>query len=128
MSSKIIQTSKAPAAIGPYSQGMVSNGFLFTAGQIALDPKTGEMMTGDVRSQTEQVFANLKAVLEEAGASFKDVVKAHVYLISMKDFPALNEVYAQYLGEAKPARATVAVAELPLGGRVEIDLIARIPA
>ena len=126
MSHRMIQTKKAPAAIGPYSQGIVSQGFLFTAGQIALDPQTGELIDGDVRAQTRQVFQNLQAVLEEAGISFNEVVKANVYLVSMDDFPALNEVYAEYLGRSKPARATVAVAALPKGAKVEMDLIAKL--
>ena len=119
-----IQTDSAPAAIGPYSQAIVANGFLFTAGQIALDPATGQVITGDVVAQSERVMKNLKAVLDAAGASWNDVVKATVYLHDMNDFPRVNEVYARALGTARPARSTVQVAGLPRGVLVEIDLIA----
>lgn len=127
MTRKTIQTDHAPAAIGPYSQAILCDGFLFTAGQIPLDPKTGGMVTGGIKEQAEQVFKNLTAVLERAGASFDDVVKATVFLTTMDDFPALNEVYATYMKDSKPARSTVAVAGLPKGARVEIELIARVP-
>jgi 2-iminobutanoate/2-iminopropanoate deaminase len=119
-----IQTDSAPAAIGPYSQAIVANGFLFTAGQIALDPATGQVITGDVVAQAERVMKNLKAVLDAAGSSWNDVVKATVYLHDMNDFPRVNEVYARALGTARPARSTVQVAGLPRGVLVEIDLIA----
>lgn len=124
MSVQTIQTDSAPAAIGPYSQAIVANGFLFTAGQIALDPATGQVITGDVVAQAERVMKNLKAVLDAAGASWNDVVKATVYLQDMNDFPRVNEVYARALGTARPARSTVQVAGLPRGVLVEIDLIA----
>jgi 2-iminobutanoate/2-iminopropanoate deaminase len=127
MTDRIISTDQAPAAIGPYSQGVVANGFLFTAGQIPLDPATQEMIAGDTKAQADRVFRNLQAVLAAAGCSFEDVVKATVFLTSMTDFPALNEVYSTYLGSRKPARSTVAVAALPKGARVEIELIAKIP-
>ncbi|MFH1263598.1 MAG: RidA family protein [Pseudomonadota bacterium] len=127
MTDRIISTDQAPAAIGPYSQGVVANGFLFTAGQIPIDPATQEMIGGDVKAQTDRVFRNLQAVLAAAGCSFDDVVKATVFLTSMTDFPALNEVYSTYLGKRKPARSTVAVAALPKGARIEIELIAKIP-
>ncbi|HLG19496.1 MAG TPA: RidA family protein [Bdellovibrionota bacterium] len=126
MSSKVVATNQAPAAIGPYSQGIITGGFLYTAGQIPLDPKTGQMITGDMKAQTKRVFENLKAVLSAAGTDFRSVVKATVYLVSMDDFPLLNEVYSEYLGDTKPARSTVAVAALPKGAKVEIDLVARI--
>jgi len=124
VSLQTIQTDSAPAAIGPYSQAIVANGFLFTAGQIALDPATGQVIAGDVVAQSERVMKNLKAVLDAAGASWNDVVKATVYLNDMNDFPRVNEVYARALGTARPARSTVQVAGLPRGVLVEIDLIA----
>jgi 2-iminobutanoate/2-iminopropanoate deaminase len=119
-----IQTEKAPAAIGPYSQGIVAGGFLFTAGQIALDPATGLVVPGDVVPQTERVLANLQGLLEAAGATWSEVVKTTVFLQDMADFPRMNEVYARYLGKEAPARSTVQAAGLPRGARVEIDLIA----
>lgn len=118
-----VHTDDAPAAIGPYSQGVVANGFLYTAGQIALDPKTGQMSTGDVREQTEIVMRNLTAVLAAAGAEWADVVKTTVYLSDMAAFPTVNEVYGRWLGEARPARSTVQVAALPRGGLVEVDAV-----
>lgn len=118
-----VHTDDAPAAIGPYSQGVVANGFLYTAGQIALDPKTGQMSTGDVREQTEIVMRNLTAVLAAAGAGWGDVVKTTVYLSDMAAFPTVNEVYGRWLGEARPARSTVQVAALPRGGLVEVDAV-----
>ena len=123
MSNRTIQTKSAPAAIGPYSQGVVVNGLLFTAGQIALDPATGEIIKGDVTTQTDRVLANLRAILEAAGAGWGDVVKTTVYLQDMSDFPRMNEVYARVLGDARPARSTVAVAGLPRGVLVEIDAV-----
>lgn len=126
MSLSTIQTDKAPAAIGPYSQGIVANGFLFTAGQIALDPTTGQIVGGDVVVQAERVMMNLRAVLDSAGASWSDVVKTTVYLHDMNDFPRVNEVYARALGTARPARSTVQVAGLPRGVLVEIDAIAAV--
>ena len=123
MSLEIVHTAKAPAAIGPYSQGVVANGFLFTAGQIAIDPATGQIVAGDVAAQTERVMANLTAVLAEAGATWNNVVKTTVFLHDMGDFPAVNEVYGRALGQARPARATVQVAALPRGVLVEIDAI-----
>ena len=123
MSVERVHTKKAPAAIGPYSQGIIANGFLFTAGQIALDPQTMQMVEGDVVAQTRRVLQNLKAILDEAGADWSDVVKTTVYLKNLADFPAMNEVYAQALGCATPARSTVQVEELPRGSSVEIDAI-----
>ncbi len=121
---EIVSTSNAPQAIGPYSQATVVGDFVFTAGQIALDPATMELVGGDVVAQTEQVFANLKAVLEAAGAGLGNVVKTTVYLADMADFPAMNEVYAKHFGDHKPARATVQAAGLPMNVSVEIDAIA----
>jgi 2-iminobutanoate/2-iminopropanoate deaminase len=123
VSNRTIQTKSAPAAIGPYSQGVVVNGLLFTAGQIALDPATGEIIKGDVKAQTERVLANLAAILDAAGAGWGDVVKTTVYLQDMSDFPRMNDVYGRVLGEARPARSTVAVAGLPRGVMVEIDAV-----
>lgn len=124
---KTVSTDKAPPAIGPYSQGIVASGFLFTAGQIPLDPTTGQVIKGDVKAQTERVLANLTAVLAAAGASWRHVVKTTVFLHDMNDFPAVNEVYAGILGESRPARSTVQVAGLPKGVLVEIDAIAELP-
>ena len=125
---KTIHTDKAPAAIGPYSQATVANGFLFTAGQIALDPASTQVVEGDVVAQTEQVFQNLGAVLAAAGATWMDVVKSTVFLTDMRDFPRMNEVYARVMGDARPARSTVQVSGLPRGVLVEIDVIAAIPS
>ena len=124
MNVRIVHTESAPAAIGPYSQAVVAGGFLFTAGQIALDPATGQIVQGDVTAQTERVMRNLAAVLENAGASWADVVKTTVYLLDMADFPRVNEVYGRVMGDARPARSTVQVAGLPRGVLVEIDAIA----
>jgi 2-iminobutanoate/2-iminopropanoate deaminase len=122
---KIVATERAPRAIGPYSQAVLAGGFLFSAGQIALDPARGRLVEGDVAQQAERVFDNLAAVLEAAGLSFSDVVKTTVFLVSIADFAKVNEVYARRFGEHRPARSTVAVAELPAGARVEIDVVAR---
>lgn len=124
MSVHIVDTDNAPAAIGPYSQGIVAGNFLFTAGQIALDPATGQIVQGDVTAQTERVLKNLAAVLESAGTSWPDVVKTTVYLQDMADFPRVNEVYGRMIGDARPARSTVQVAGLPRGVLVEIDAVA----
>jgi 2-iminobutanoate/2-iminopropanoate deaminase len=123
---RTIHTDRAPAAIGPYSQAVVSGGFLFTAGQIALDPATGEVVAGDVVAQTERVLANLTAILQQAGAAWNQVVKTTFYLHDMADFPRVNEAYARHLGDARPARSTVQVAGLPRGVLVEIDAIVAI--
>ena len=124
---KSVVTDKAPVAIGPYSQGIVASGFLFTAGQIPIDPATGQVITGDVKAQTERVLTNLSEVLAAAGASWRHVVKTTVFLYDINDFPAVNEVYARLLGDARPARSTVQVAGLPRGVLVEIDAIAELP-
>jgi 2-iminobutanoate/2-iminopropanoate deaminase len=124
---KSVQTDKAPAAIGPYAQGVVANGFLFTAGQIALDPVTMQVVDGDVVAQTEQVCRNLGAVLAAAGVNWTDVVKSTVFLMDMRDFPRMNEVYSRIVGDARPARSTVQVSGLPRGVLVEIDLVAALP-
>lgn len=127
MSLKIVHTDNAPAAIGPYSQGVVVNGLLFTAGQIALDPATGQVVQGDVSAQTEQVMKNLAAVLSTVGASWKDVVKTTVFLHDMGEFPKVNEVYGRVLGDARPARSTVQVSALPRGVLVEIEAVVAVP-
>jgi 2-iminobutanoate/2-iminopropanoate deaminase len=126
VSLRTIHTDRAPAAIGPYSQGIVANGFLFTAGQIALDPATGQIVGGDVVAQAERVFANLAAILAEVGATWNDVVKTTVFLQEMADFPRVNEVYARVMADARPARSTVAVAGLPRGVLVEIEAIVKV--
>jgi 2-iminobutanoate/2-iminopropanoate deaminase len=124
MSREIVQSDKAPKAIGPYAQAIRANGFVYTAGQIAVTPESGEIIDGGIKAQTRQVFENLAAVLQAAGSSMDQVVKATVFLRYMSDFAAMNEVYAEYLGGATPARTTVAVGELPRGALVEIDLVA----
>ncbi len=121
-----LSTKAAPAAIGPYSQATVAGGFLFTAGQIPLDPASGELVTTDIEAQTRRVLANLAAVLKEAGASWGDVVKTTVFLTDMADFPRFNEIYAEILGEARPARSTVQVSALPRGVNVEVELVAKL--
>jgi 2-iminobutanoate/2-iminopropanoate deaminase len=127
VSLKIVHTDKAPAAIGPYSQGVVANGFLYTAGQIAIDPATGQVMQGNVSAQTERVMSNLAAVLATVNATWKDVVKTTIFLQDMSDFPTVNEVYGRALGDARPARSTVQVAGLPRSVLVEIEAIVAIP-
>lgn len=121
---RIINTEKAPAALGPYSQAIEVNGTLYISGQIPFVPETMTLVSDDVKSQTRQSLENLKAILDEAGYSFKDVVKATCFIKDMNDFGAINEVYAEYLGDVKPARACVEVARLPKDVKVEIELIA----
>lgn len=118
-------SAAAPAAIGPYSQAVSVAGFVFTSGQVALDPATGELVAGGFEAEARRVFDNLRSVLAAAGCSFADVVRSTVYLADMADFPVLNRVYAEAFGEHKPARSTVQVAGLPKGARVEVDLVAR---
>lgn len=120
-------TQLAPAAIGPYSQAVSVGGFLYTSGQVGLDPATGNLVPGGFEPQARRVFANLAAVLDSAGCGFQDVVKATVYVTDLGDFGALNGLYAEAMGEHKPARSTVQVAALPKGALVEIDLVARLP-
>ena len=126
MSLQIIQTSDAPAAIGPYSQAVIAGGFLFTAGQIALDPTSAQVVDGGIVEQTERVMTNLAAVLKEAGTDWGSVVKTTVYLNDMADFREMNEVYGRWLGDARPARSTVQAAGLPRGVLVEIDVVAKV--
>jgi 2-iminobutanoate/2-iminopropanoate deaminase len=128
MSRIAIKTENAPAAVGPYSQAIVSNGFVFASGQIPLDPATGAMIEGDITAQTTRVILNLSAVLEAAGTSLANTVKVTVYLHDFADFAAMNAVYAQHFGAVPPARATVGNLDLPRGSLVEIEAIAVIPA
>src|SRR6202162_4115975 len=123
---KIISTPHAPAAIGPYSQAVVSNGFAFLSGQIPLDPSTGQLIEGDIAAQTQRVLENLKAVLEACGSSLDKVVKTTVYLKDMGEFARMNDVYARYFPQNPPARATLEAARLPRDVRVEIDCIATV--
>jgi 2-iminobutanoate/2-iminopropanoate deaminase len=123
-SKRVLAPEDAPKAIGPYSQGTVANGFIYTAGQIAIDPKTGKMIEGDTSEQTEQVLKNLEAVLRAGGAGFDDVVKTTVFLADMNDFAKMNEVYGRYFKAPYPARSTVQVARLPLDAKVEIEAVA----
>jgi 2-iminobutanoate/2-iminopropanoate deaminase len=121
---RFVATASAPKAIGPYSQGIVANGFLYTAGQIALDPATMQVESEGITEQTEQVMRNLAAILAAAGSDFAKVVKTTVFLTDMADFQAMNEVYARAFGDHRPARSTVAVSGLPKGVRVEIEVVA----
>ena len=123
---RVIATSDAPAAIGPYSQAKVTGNFLFTAGQIPLDPATMSLVTGDISAQTERVMQNLAAVLREGGSSFDQVLKTTCFLADLNDFPAFNDVYGRYFPNDPPARSTVQVARLPLGSLVEVDCVALI--
>jgi 2-iminobutanoate/2-iminopropanoate deaminase len=124
MPNEVVSSEKAPKAIGPYSQAIVAGDLVFTSGQIPLDPKTQQIVEGDVRAQAERVMENLAAVLSAAGASFATAVKATIFLADLNDFAAVNEVYGKRFPSAPPARSTVQVAALPRGVRVEIDLIA----
>ena len=121
---KIFSTSKAPAAIGPYSQAVELNHTLYVSGQIPINPETGKLVEGDITVQTEQVFKNIEAILNEAGYSFSDVVKCTCLLSNMANFKAMNEVYARYYPERQPARAAYGVKELPMGALIEIETIA----
>jgi len=121
---KIIRTNKAPAAMGPYSQAVEINGTLYVSGQVAVDPDTGKIIEGDITAQTHQVLRNIKAILQEAGYTFTDVVKSTCYLDNIADFKAMNEVYSQYYIENHPARAAFAVKDLPLGALIEIETVA----
>ena len=124
MKKEVVSTANAPKAIGPYEQAIKVGEFVYISGQIPLDPKTGNLVEGDIKVQARRVMENLKAILEAAGSSVERVIKATVFLKSIGDFAAMNEIYAEYFGTAKPARSTVAVADLPRGALVEIDLIA----
>ena len=124
MALKHVSTSGAPAAIGPYSQAVIAGGFLFTAGQIALDPASGQIVEGGIEEQTDRVLRNLTAVLEEGGTDWARVVKTTVYLQDLSHFPVVNEIYGRMIGEARPARSTVQVSALPRAALVEIDAVA----
>ena len=126
MSMKPITTLEAPAAIGPYSQAIVSGDHVFLSGQVPIDPKTGELVTGDITVQTERVLDNLGAVLEAAGSDFSHVVKTTIFLTDLGDFQAVNATYAKRFTAAPPARATIQVSALPKGAKVEIEAIARL--
>ncbi|MDX8382808.1 MAG: Rid family detoxifying hydrolase [Ghiorsea sp.] len=121
-----IHTNQAPKAVGAYSQAILNQGMLYTSGQIGLDPASGAMVADDVASQAKQVVANLSAVIQEAGGNLCDIIKITIFLEDMNDFPVVNQIYADWLGEHRPARSTVAVAALPLAAKVEMDCIAHI--
>ena len=121
-----ISTTGAPAAIGPYSQGIIADGFLFSAGQAALDPLTANLVDGGIEPETERVMANLTAVLDAAGASWGDVVKTTIFLVDIADFAVVNGIYGRFVTDPPPARSTVGVASLPKGARVEIEVVARV--
>ena len=126
MTLDVVATAGAPKAIGPYSQAITAGGFVFTAGQVALDPATGELMVGGIAEQTTRALENLRAVLSAAGSSLIQVVKTTVFLVDMADFAQMNEVYGRFFGSHRPARSTVAVAALPRGALVEIEVIAAV--
>ena len=126
MTRRAVSTTGAPAAIGPYSQAIVIDGLLFTAGQAALDPATGSLVDGGIEAETERVMANLTAVLDAGGCTWADVVKTTIFLIEMADFAAVNAIYGRFVSDPPPARSTVAVAALPKGARVEIEAMARV--
>ena len=121
---KVISSENAPSAIGPYSPGIFHNGMLFLSGQLGIDPQSGTLIADDTALQAEQVLKNMKVLLNEAGFDFNNVVKTTIFLQSMEDFKIVNEIYAQYFSEHKPARSTVQVAKLPLGAKVEIECVA----
>jgi 2-iminobutanoate/2-iminopropanoate deaminase len=121
---EIIETEDAPGPIGPYSQAIRANGFIFVSGQIPIDPKTGSMVTGGLKPQTHQVIGNISAILNAAGSNLDQVVKATVFLVSLEDFPAFNRIYEEYFGGIKPARATIQVARLPKDALLEIEVVA----
>ncbi len=124
MSREVVAATRAPAAVGPYSQAIKANGFVFTAGQLGLDPATGKLVEGDVTDQARQALKNLQAILEAAGSSLEQVVKVTVFLKDINDFKRVNEVYAEFFQASPPARSAVQVAALPLGGLVEIEAVA----
>ena len=121
---RVVRTDQAPSAIGPYSQAVIANGWIFAAGQVALDPRTGQLVPGDVRIQTKRVMENIKAVLAAAGSSMDKVVKTTVFLRDLNDFGPMNEIYGEYFQENPPARSTVQVAKLPRDAVVEIEVVA----
>ena len=127
MATQTIATPGAPRAIGPYSQGIKANGFVFTAGQVGFDPESGELVDGGIAEQTHRVLQNLRAILRAGGTDVDQVVKTTVFLVDLADFALMNEVYAEFFGDHRPARSTVAVASLPRGARVEIEAVATLP-
>ncbi|MBW2242174.1 MAG: RidA family protein [Deltaproteobacteria bacterium] len=127
MTKREIRTEAAPAPVGPYSQAVIDGNIVYASGQVPLDPATGKLVEGGIEAQAEQAFRNLRAVLEAAGSSMDDVLRAGIYLTDLSDFPTVNEIYARQFGAgAKPARSTLGVAALPLGARIEIDAIASV--
>lgn len=125
MRHRAIESAKAPKAVGPYSQGIDAGDFVFLSGQIPIDPASGKLVSGDMEAQVRRVLSNIAAVLGEEGLGFEDVVKTTVFLVDMADFAVLNGLYAEFFGGCRPARSTIGVAALPLGARVEIEVIAR---
>ncbi len=126
MTRRAISTEGAPAAVGPYSQGIASDSLLFTAGQAALDPATGSLVEGGIEPETERVMANLTAVLDAAGCGWGDVLKTTIFLVDVGDFATVNAIYGRFMSDPPPARSTVGVAALPKGARVEIEVVARL--
>ena len=124
MRHRAIESANAPKAVGPYSQGIDAGDFFFLSGQIPIDPASGKLVSGDMQAQVRRVLTNIAAVLGEEGLGFEDVVKTTVFLVDMGDFAVLNGLYAEYFGDSRPARSTIGVAALPLGARVEIEVIA----
>ena len=122
-----IHSEKAPAAVGPYSQAVMCDGFLFVSGQIPLDPATGELVQGNIEAQVRRIIQNMEFIVKEAGGELKDIVKTKIFLMDMQNFALVNSVYAEYFGDILPARSAVQVAGLPLGAQVEMEAIARIP-
>ena len=122
-----IHTEKAPAAVGPYSQAVMCDGFLFVSGQIPLDPATGELVQGNIEAQVRRIIQNMEFIVKEAGGELKDIVKTKIFLMDMKNFALVNSVYAEYFGDILPARSAIQVAGLPLGAQIEMEAIARIP-
>lgn len=124
MSIELLSTKQAPGAVGPYSQGVKTGNLIFTSGQLPINPETGELLKGDIQEQTKMCLENVKAILKAGGASLEDVVKVNVYVVDIKQFSLINEIYAQYFSDHKPARSLVEVTALPLGGDLEIEAIA----
>jgi 2-iminobutanoate/2-iminopropanoate deaminase len=124
---RFLHTDSAPKAIGPYSQAVAIDGWLYTSGQVGMDPATGELVEGGFEAQARQVFENLRQVLASSGCTFADVVRVGVFVVDLGNFPKLNAIYAEVMGDHRPARTTIQVAALPKAGMVEMDLVARIP-
>lgn len=122
---KVISTKKAPAAVGPYSQAIEVDGFIFTSGQLPIDPETGELVQGDIKEATKRSLDNVVAILEEAGSSLENIIKVTIFLDDINDFGQVNEVYGEYFSDHKPARSCIEVAKIPLDGDIEIEVIAK---